>query len=274
MSNFTMHPATHPDDYANMDTQQLRDRFMIQDLFKTGEACWHYCGDDRLLLAGVCPAEPIALVVSKELGPEPLLERREMGIVNLGDTGEVKVGETTYTLEPDDGLYVGNGAGEVILSGKNAKFYCTFAPAHQSYPSRHIKIEDTEPIELGAQETSNERTIYLYIAPGVTESCQLMMRITKLKSGSVWNTMPCHLHTRRMEVYLYCKIPDDQMIVHLMGKPNKTRNLIMRNEEAVIAPNWSIHTAAGMQNYAFLWCMVGENQDFQDMHAVATNELF
>ncbi len=273
MASFRYYPAVHPEDYVTLDTQSLRDRFLIDDLFAPGEVRWRYCGDDRLLLAGVCPTQPMALVRPDELGSEPLLERREIGIVNIGKTGEVRIGNETYQLNPHDGLYISRGAGEITLSGEGAIFYCAAAPAHKTYPTRHIRAENAKSVSLGSRDTSNERTIMFYVAPGVTESCQLMMGITSLAAGSVWNTMPCHLHLRRMEAYLYCDLPEDQMIVHLMGKPQQTRHLVMRNRQAVISPSWSIHCAAGTSSYSFVWTMVGENQEFADMQAVATKEL-
>jgi 4-deoxy-L-threo-5-hexosulose-uronate ketol-isomerase len=274
MSHFTTHPAVHPEDYVGYDTRTLRERFVIEDLFEPGAVHWHYCAEDRLLLAGVCPDAPVTLEVPEALGSEPLLERREMGVVNLGGPGEITIGGERYLMEPNDGLYIGKGAGEITLSGRDAKFYCTFAPAHHTHPVRHIRFEQAEPVKLGSKEACNERTIYFYIAPGVTPSCQLMMGITVLESGSVWNTMPCHRHLRRMEVYLYVRLPEDQVIVHLMGRPGETRNVMLRNEQAVISPPWSIHCAAGTQNYAFLWCMAGENQDFKDMESVEITELY
>jgi len=270
----TIKDAVHPADYAKYNTEQLRHRFVIDELFRSGEIRWTYCGEERLLLAGASPTTGSLLMeVPEELGPEVLLERRELGIVNLGADGEVAVGGTRYKLSQHDGLYVGQGAGEVTLHGEGAKFYCAAAPAHKSLPTREISLKQAKPMKLGARETSNERTIFLYIAPGVVESCQLMMGITKLQPGSVWNTMPCHRHLRRMEVYLYCDLPEDEMVVHLMGRPEETRNLIIRNEQAVISPSWSIHTGVGTHAYSFLWCMIGENQDFADMATVPTSSI-
>lgn len=274
MKPCTIHPSVHSADYTGYDTKTLRDRFLIETLFEPGQTHWHYCAENQLLLCGICPDTTVSLQVPDALGPEPILERREMGVVNLGEPGEITVDGERYAMDSNDGLYIGMGAGEVTLSGAGAKFYCTFAPAHRTCPIRHIRFEEAEPLRLGSADACNERTIYFYIAPGVTESCQLMMGITVLETGSVWNTMPCHRHLRRMEVYLYCRLPEDQMIVHLMGRPEETRNLILRNEQAVISPSWSIHCAAGTQNYAFLWCMVGENQDFKDMDLVDMADLY
>jgi len=274
MTKLDIKHVVHPNDYKAYDTQTLRERFVFEGLFVPGQVNWGYCGAERLLLAGVCPEQAgLTLVVPEELGPEPLTERRELGIVNLGEPGEVRVGSETYPMAHHDGLYIGRGSDEVELLGQGAKFYVACAPAHQTYPTKHIAVAEAEPMKLGDQSTSNARTIYQYIAPGIAQSCQLMMGITKLEPGSVWNTMPCHLHLRRMEVYLYCDLPDDQLAVHLMGQPSETRNLMMRNGQAVVSPSWSIHCAAGTTNYSFLWCMIGENQSYTDMAPVATSDL-
>jgi len=274
LSSFDHKPATHPRDLIGLDTVGLRERFLIESLFSPDRVQWTYCGEDRLLVGGACPSSgPISLSVPDALGPEPLLERREMGVANLGAPGVVTVDGTAYPLEALDVLYVGRGAGEVRLEGEGARFYLNVAPAHQEYPTRLVPTSLARKVDLGEAERCNERTISLYIAPEVTESCQLMMGITRLKPGSVWNTMPCHLHLRRMEVYLYCELPEDQRVVHLMGAPEETRHLMVANEQAVVSPPWSIHSGAGTASYSFLWSMVGENQDFGNLSLVEPRKL-
>jgi 4-deoxy-L-threo-5-hexosulose-uronate ketol-isomerase len=266
-------PATHPDDYQGLDTAGLRRRFLATGMFVPGQTRWTLCGDDRLLLGGVLPAGPTPLIGPDVLGGAAFLARRECGIMNLGERGTVTVDGAPFVLERGDTLYIGRGAGAVHLDGAQAAFYVASAPAHAAYPHRLIRAAEAQTKTLGSQATANVRTIQLAIAPGLVDACQLMMGITRLAPGSVWNTMPCHLHDRRMEAYLYCELPADQMVVHLMGRPEATRHLIVRDREAVIAPSWSIHCAAGTAAYAFVWTMVGENQEFADMRAVPTTGL-
>ena len=206
-----------------------------------------------------------------------LFRSREMGIINIGSKGVVKVDGVSYELDNKDGLYIGMGSKEIIFEsadGNNpAKFYFNSAPAHKTYPTVLIKPENCVRVELGSLEESNHRVITKYILPGQVESCQLVMGMTSLKPGSVWNTMPCHTHDRRMEVYLYFDLPENAVVFHYMGEPTETRHIVMRNEESVISPSWSIHSASGTQAYTFIWGMVGENQDFDDMDPVAMKDL-
>ena len=219
----------------------------------------------------------LTLEAGAELRAEYFLQRREMGIINIGGPGKVTVDGKEYALRPRDGIYIGRGSKDIRLSsddaGKPAKFYFNSCPAHTAYPTVYIRPEDCVRQELGSLETSNHRTICKYILPGQVESCQLVMGMTSLQPGSVWNTMPCHTHDRRMEVYLYFDLPEDAFVMHFMGEGQETRHIIMRNEEAVISPSWSIHSGAGSRNYTFIWGMCGENQDFDDMDGIAMQDL-
>lgn len=269
--------ASNPKDVKNYITERLREEFLIQNLFVPGEVKMVYSHVDRIITGGVCPVNPIVLETGKELRAEYFLERREMGIINIGAKGIVTVDGMQYTLDTKDGLYIGMGSKDISFSSENpenpAKFYFNSAPAHKAYPIQKIEISKAEPVHLGSLNESNERTIYKYIHPQGVKSCQLVMGMTILEPGSVWNTMPCHTHDRRMEVYLYFNLPDDAVVFHYMGEPNETRHIVVRNEEAVISPSWSIHSGCGTRNYTFIWGMVGENQTFTDMDAVPMKEI-
>ena len=268
----------HPEHAKAFTTEQLRNEFLIQGLFRQGAFKLVYSHFDRIMVGGVCPRDPISLQVSeKVIGASHLLERREMGIINIGAKGRVTVDGNDYELDKRDSLYVGMGVKQVLFSsadkGKPAKFYLNCAPAHKSYPTEKITFSKTQPLPLGSPEKSNKRTIYKYIHPDGVKSCQLVMGMTMLEPNNVWNTMPTHTHVRRMEVYFYFDIPKEDVIFHLMGEPSETRHIIVRNEEAVIGPSWSIHSGVGTQNYSFIWGMVGENQAFDDMDAVPMDAL-
>lgn len=269
--------AANPNDVKHYTTDRLRSEFLIQGLFKAGEIKTIYSHIDRIIVGSACPIKPLTLEAGKEIRAAYFLERREMGIINIGAKGTVTVDGIAYQLDTKDGLYIGKGAKEIIFSSADssnpAKFYFNSAPAHTTYPTVLIKPENCVRVELGSLEQSNHRTITKYILPGQVESCQLVMGMTSLKPGSVWNTMPCHTHDRRMEVYLYFELPENAVVFHYMGEPTETRHIVMRNEEAVISPSWSIHSASGTQAYTFIWGMVGENQDFDDMDAVAMKDL-
>ncbi len=215
--------------------------------------------------------------IGKKFGVDYLLERREMGIINIGSLGYVDVDGEVYELENQQALYIGKGAKSVSFGSESesqpAKFYYNSAPAHAAYPTRKITQADAMPVTLGDSESCNERTIYKYIVPDVVETCQLVMGLTKLEAGSLWNTMPCHTHERRMEVYLYCDIQPEQAVFHMMGEPTETRHILVHNEQAVISPSWSIHSGVGTKNYSFIWGMVGENQTFDDMDHIKTTDL-
>lgn len=269
--------ASSPKDVKHYTTDRLREEFLIDDLFKAGEIKTVYSHIDRIITGSVVPLSPIALTAGDEIRAEYFLQRREIGIINIGGKGTITVDGTVYEMEYKDGIYIGMGAKDVIFASadesKPAKFYFNSAPAHMTYPTVHIKPENCVQVELGSLEQSNHRVITKYILPGQVESCQLVMGMTSLKPGSVWNTMPCHTHDRRMEVYLYFDMPEDALVFHYMGEPTETRHIVMRNEQAVISPSWSIHSGSGTKNYTFIWGMVGENQDFDDMDGVAIKDI-
>lgn len=270
--------ASSPRDVKTYDTARLREEFLIQDLFRPDEVKMVYSHIDRIITGAAMPVnKALTLAAGEELRAEYFLQRREMGIINIGGEGKVTVDGTVYTLRHRDGIYVGRGCKDVVMesvdSTKPAKFYFNSTPAHKAYPTVYIRPEDCVNVELGSLEQSNHRNICKYILPGQVESCQLVMGMTTLRPGSVWNTMPCHTHDRRMEVYLYFDLPEDAFVMHYMGEPTETRHIVVRNEEAVISPSWSIHSGSGTQAYTFIWGMAGENQDFDDMDGCAMTDL-
>lgn len=270
--------AASPKDVKHYTTDRLREEFLIDDLFQVDDIKLVYSHIDRIITGSAVPVKaPLVLTAGDELRAEYFLQRREMGIINIGGKGTVNVDGTVYELEYKDGLYIGMGSKDITFASVDAsnpaKFYLNSAPAHTTYPTVLIKPENCVRVELGSLETANHRTICKYILPGQVESCQLVMGMTQLKPGSVWNTMPCHTHDRRMEVYLYFDMPEDALVFHYMGEPTETRHIVMRNEEAVISPSWSIHSGSGTQAYTFIWGMVGENQDFDDMDGCAMQDI-
>jgi len=270
--------AIHPEHAGLFDTEELREQFLIQDLFVPGQFKLVYSYFDRLIVGGVAPLTPVTMDIDEKIIGSPfLLARRELGLINIGGPGGVEIDGEKIALSPKDGLYVGMGARELVFSSDDenhpAKFYLNCAPAHTNYPTATVHFDEAEPIELGEASQSNKRTIRKYIHPDGIQSCQLVMGMTALDTGSVWNTMPVHTHQRRMEAYFYFDIPEDQIVFHFMGKPDETRHIVVRNEEAVLSPSWSIHSGAGTGNYTFIWGMVGENQVFTDMDAVPMSEL-
>lgn len=272
--------AVHYTQSEKMTGAELRQNFMIENLFAAGELKAAYTHYDRMLVAVAMPTDA-ALVVGADLartvGTEYLLERRELGLINVGGKGKVVADGTTYDLDFQDGLYLGMGVREISFESADAnqpaKFYINSAPAHTTFPSRIIRKADAIENHLGDQLTCNKRKLYQYIHPKVLPTCQLLMGLTRLEPGSVWNTMPAHLHDRRMEAYLYFEIPQDAFVVHLMGRPEATGHLIMRNEQAVLSPPWSIHCGSGTNAYAFIWSMAGDNQSFTDMDFVPMQDL-
>ena len=270
--------AIHPEQAKGFDTEALRRHFLLRNLFESGKVNLVYSYYDRVIVGGAVPDKPLELKVDKAIiGSEYLLERREMGLINIGAPGAVTVDGDKFPLERRDGLYVGQGARDVSFesrsAGEPARFYFLSAPAHRQYPTTRISIQDSEPTRLGSDEQSNRRTIYKYIHPDGLKSCQLVMGLTILEPKNVWNTMPTHTHERRVEVYLYFDIPEDGALFHLMGSPEETRHLVVRNEEAVLSPSWSIHSGVGTCSYTFIWGMAGENQVFADMDGVAMSTL-
>jgi 4-deoxy-L-threo-5-hexosulose-uronate ketol-isomerase len=265
--------AVDPDTAKTFDTENLRKHFHADGLFAAGEIRLVYTHYDRLVLGGVVPGtQDLVLDQVAECGTPSVLDRREMGILNIGGTGTVTVSGTAHTLERGEILYIGMGSGPVTFAG-DGRFYVLSAPAHQTYPTRLIRKQDARRVELGASETANERVILQFLHPDVAESCQLVMGYTQFAPGSVWNTMPAHTHDRRMEAYLYFNLEPDQRVFHFMGKPEETRHLVMANEDAVISPPWSIHCGASTGAYTFCWAMAGDNVDFTDMDMVAMEDL-
>lgn len=265
-------------DFKNYDTDKIRNDFLIKDLFFKGEINMTYSHIDRIITGGVCPGEDsIVLEAGKEIGAEYFLERRELGVINIGEQGSIIVDGKEYELSSRDGLYVGMGAEDITFASESAedpaKFYFNSAPAHKSYPNVKVNIDDAKPQHAGSLGNSNKRTIYKYVHPDVAKSCQLLMGMTLLEPQNVWNTMPCHTHERRMEVYFYFDMSENDVAFHYMGEPEETRHIVVRNEQAVINPSWSIHSGVGTGNYTFIWGMVGENQTFSDMDDVAMKTL-
>lgn len=274
--------SAHPKDVKRYTTQELRDEFLIENLYKPDQVVAVYSHVDRMVTLGCMPVNESVSIdkgidVWANFGTQYFLERREIGMFNIGGAGTVTVDGTVYELGYKDCLYITMGAKEVHFasadSAKPAKFYMVSAPAHCSYETRLLKLADAAKKPLGNAATSNKRVINQFIHPDVLKTCQLSMGMTVLESGSVWNTMPAHTHERRMEVYMYFEVPEDQVVFHMMGQGQETRHLVMTNEQAVISPSWSIHAGAGTASYTFIWAMGGENQAFDDMDTIPTTEL-
>lgn len=267
-----------PAETQKMTSDELRNSFLIGDMMKPGEDRYLYSHYDRVIVGNISPmGGSIDLSGAKSLKSEFFLERREMGIINIGGNGEIEVAGTNYNLAKYDCLYLGRGTKDVVFRSPSiddpAKFFIMSAPAHQQHPVAFMSAAEAEQVELGKKESANERTIYKYIHENGIRSAQLVMGVTRLKPGSVWNTMPAHTHDRRMEVYCYFDLLEDEAVMHLMGQPDETRHIVVRNLEAVISPPWSIHSGCGTSNYSFIWGMAGENQQFTDMDAVAIRDL-
>lgn len=278
MINFESRWAVSPTEAKSMDTEALRKNFLLQNLFQPDSIQLVLSHFDRFITGGVFPVSgPLVLGVPDEIKAEYFLERREMGIINVGGAGKITVEDTTYDLQYKEALYIGKGNKNIVFTSSDpaqpAKFYLNSTPAHQSYPTAHITREKAEKVNLGAVETANHRTINKMIVNSVVPSCQLQIGMTELQTGSVWNTMPAHTHDRRMEVYFYFEVPEGQAVCHFMGTPQETRHIWMHNEQAVISPNWSIHSGAGTSNYTFIWGMAGENLDYGDMDHCKIIEL-
>ncbi len=269
-------------DFKRYTTEEVRKEFLIENLFVPDEVTAVYSHVDRMVTLGIMPVREQVSIdkgidIWKNFGTEYFLERRECGMFNVGGPGRVIADDQTYDLDYRDCLYITRGARKVFFTSldpeKPAKFYLVSAPAHCSYENRLIRIADAAKRNLGALETSNKRTINQFIHPSVLKTCQLSMGMTVLDPGSVWNTMPAHTHERRMEIYFYFEVPENQVVFHMMGEGQETRHIVMQNEQAVISPSWSIHAGAGTSNYTFIWAMGGENQAFDDMDEIPTPEL-
>ncbi len=272
--------SLHPEHVKTLNTTQLRDHFHVPAVFRSGDLSMTYTHEDRMIIMGICPttnALELPEDVSAVTGTDFMLQRRELGTINIGGTGHVSIDGESYAIGTNEGLYIGQGARHVVFTSDNpatpAKFYANSAPAHAAYPHKKVTMADSSPVVLGATETNNQRTIYRFLHPDVMATCQLAMGLTQLGAGSNWNTFPPHTHMRRMETYFYFAMDPDTVVFHLMGEPSETRHIVMRNEEAVISPAWSIHAGASTGPYCFIWSMAGENQVFEDMDFVSPKDI-
>jgi 4-deoxy-L-threo-5-hexosulose-uronate ketol-isomerase len=257
-----------------MNTEELRNEFLNDNMFIDNEISLVYSHLDRLIVGGAVPkSRELILDHVKETGSPGFLDRREVVIVNVGGEGAVSSEGKTYQLTTHDMIYIGMGTGPVTLTGEGAKFYIISAPAHRAIETKLVTIKNAATVELGAQETSNKRVIYQFVHPDVMDSCQLVVGLTKLEKGSVWNTMPAHVHDRRSEAYLYVDLPENQRVFHLMGEPRETRHLVLENLQGILSPGWSIHSGAGASNYSFIWAMAGDNVDYKDVDLVSMEDL-
>lgn len=265
--------------YQRMNTEELRESFLLEDLFKKDSIVLTYSDLDRAIIGSAVPTSGNLKLeaTKKEMAAGFFAERREIGIINIGQSGSVYVDGKDFNLENKDGLYIGRGSKEVSFKSKNsgdpARFYLLSYPAHTAYPTTLIKMSDGNQLHLGSQQEANERTIYQYIHENGVKSCQLVMGFTQLEEGCVWNTMPAHTHQRRTEVYMYFDMGQDDVVFHFMGKPEQTRHLVIRNQQAALSPSWSLHAGSGTRKYAFIWGMGGENQRFDDMDAINMREI-
>jgi len=277
MTNFEFRYASNPKDASKYDTSELREQFLIEKLFVENQIQLTYSMYDRYIVGGIMPVgQSLKLETIPYLKSENFLDRRELGIINVGEKGEVSVDGEIFSLDKKEALYIGMGAKEVIFSstsGNQALFYINSAPAHHKFPNKKVGRDDAEIIHLGEEKTANKRILNKLIVNSIVQTCQLQMGLTELLPGNVWNTMPAHTHNRRMEAYFYFDIEAPQTICHFMGEPQNTRHIFMQNHQAVLSPEWSIHSGAGTSNYSFIWGMAGENLDYGDMDIVAPNEL-
>lgn len=276
--NVSVRQVIGPEEAAQRNTSRLRDGFLVQSLFKPGEINLLYSHLDRMIIGGAVPkGAPLLLDRVKETGTEQFLERRELVVLNIGRSGRVGVGGEYYPLDRLEALYIGRGAGAVTLAsgaqGEEAQFYLVSTPAHRTCPTVRIGLEKARKVKAGSAAEANARTINQYVHPEVCESCQVLLGVTMFEPGSVWNTMPAHVHDRRMEAYLYFAMAPETRVFHFMGEPNETRHLVIKDKEAVLSPGWSIHSGAGTGNYSFVWAMAGDNVSFTDMDHVPMDAL-
>lgn len=262
--------AVHIDDFKHYDTEKLRKHFLIEKIFEADEVLFTYTHYERLMVGGAMPVNTaVTLDAVYQQKADFFLQRRELGAINIGGSGKITVDGTEYPINTKEALYIGRGAQHVSFSSDDAanpaKFYLNSTPAHHTYPTKKVGKEDAKVLNMGSSETCNERNIYQLMISGVVDTCQLQMGMTELKSGSIWNTMPMHTHSRRMEAYFYFQIPESQAVCHFMGPAHETRHIWVGNEQAVVSPPWSMHSGAGTANYTFIWGMAGENMDYTDM---------
>lgn len=270
--------SNHPEDSKRYTTEDLRGNYLVEDVFVNDVIDLTYSHTDRIIFGGIKPVnKELSLEAGKEMGVNFFLERRELGLINVGGQALITIDGEEYNLDNREALYVGKGNKTLkfksVDSNNPAKLYLNSVPAHKEFKTVKITVDQANPAIMGDSKSLNKRTIYKYIHPSVCESCQLLMGMTVLEEGSSWNTMPCHTHERRMEVYFYFDMEEDTRVIHLMGKPEETRHLIVKNESAIISPSWSIHSGVGTSNYTFIWGMCGENQTFEDMDQIAMSDL-
>lgn len=278
MTTYETRYSHAPADIRHYSTEELRREFLVEKVFVPGEIKLTYTHDDRQIFGGVTPTnQPLEIVLNKELGVEYFLERRELGVINIGGEGYLTIDGQKEPMKKQDGYYIGKETKEVIFESVDpanpAKFYVVSTPAHKKYPNVKISIDEITPRDMGEDRTLNRRQIFQYIHPNICESCQLQMGYTILQEGNAWNTMPCHTHERRMETYLYFDMDEDTRVFHFMGRPDETKHLVMSSEQAAISPSWSIHSGVATSNYSFIWAMCGENITYDDMDFVEMKDL-
>ncbi len=265
-----LHDTADRQSYKRMNTSELRERFLLEDVFQSGELTLTYTDVDRAVICGAVPLDqPLSLPTHKELAAEYFCERRELGVINIGGAGHIVVDGETYAMNNRDSLYIARESVDVEFASKSAdepaQFYMASYPAHRTTQTVHVPKSAAKKLEMGSQTESNTRVIYQSIRPGIVDSCQLVMGFTELASGNVWNTKPPHTHKRRTEIYMYFDLDEDSRVFHFMGEPQETRSLVMKNGHVALSPSWSIHSGVGTSNYTFIWSMGGENQEFDDM---------
>jgi 4-deoxy-L-threo-5-hexosulose-uronate ketol-isomerase len=269
--------ASHPEAIRGLDTESLRRLYLATDLFLPQEISLVYSHVERFVIGGAMPVGgALELGTTREIGSDPFLKRREMGVINIGAAGRVTVDGTRHDLQHREGLYIPMGSARVVFESAGAdpaKFYLASTPAHHRYEAVKVSLDKAMPMPMGSPDTSNERVINQYIHPQICASAQLLLGLTALRRGSIWNTMPCHLHDRRSEIYFYFDMKPEDRVFHFLGEPQETRHIVVANEQAVISPPWSIHSGAGTSNYSFIWAMAGDNQDYKDMDGVKTSEM-